>query len=235
METINIKKIIKIIFFIIAILIFFDKLFILLTLSLYFVIQKFIFKKNIENPLTLIKNKINPQKRVNSYLDNTFFKNNQYLLTEKFTNFEPSGNIAANLGNIFKNSNMNFNAYPNVEINTDKPLFNNNKFLPECCLYNSEYSTDKGCPCITPDQQYYLHRRGTNKHKDDLFTSKSDNYYKNIFFSPSLGLKGDKFPFLENNVNYKIKPEPQTDISKNEFYELTNNLSYEFIYENPSK
>ena len=111
-------------------------------------------------------------------------------------------------------------------------MINDNKFLPECCLYNDQYSSDKGCPCITPEQQYYLQRRGINKHKDDIFSYNSNNDYKNIYFSPSLGLKGEKFPYnpltsKKYNIYYKGEPPKQLDSSINEFVNLTNYISSE--------
>ena len=176
---------------------------------------------------------INPDKRINYYMENIGDYNNNYkfsLLKEKFTNFEPSNNIPFHLGSIFKNGGMNFNEYPNVEINVNKPLFNNNKFLPECCLYNNEYSSDRGCPCITPDQQYYLQRRGVNKHKNDFIHDKND--YKNVFFSPTLALKGEKFPFnplidKDYNIHFQKEPPLQVQTEIDEFNKLTNNLSFE--------
>jgi uncharacterized protein (UPF0333 family) len=55
-------------------------------------------------------------------------------------------------------------------INTQtKVILNPNKFLsfnvssPECCQYNSNYSTGAGCLCITPEQMHYLNCRGKNR------------------------------------------------------------------------
>lgn len=149
----------------------------------------------------------------------------------KFTVFEPSGNIAYHFGNKFKNSHMNFKEYPNVEILPNKPFFNNNKFLPECCLYYNDYSSSKGCPCITPDQQYYLQRRGINRHESSL--SQEGESYKNIYYSPTLALNGEEHPFNSltspnNNIYptyYYLKP---SDLSINDFLsKYINNLSYE--------
>lgn len=146
-----------------------------------------------------------------------------------YSTFEPSGNLAYHFGNKFKYSNMNFNAYPNVEINPNKPLFTNNKFLPECCLYYNDYSSSKGCPCITPDQQYYLQRRGINRHESSL--TQEGESYKNIYYSPTLALKGEKFPFnplVSSDYNIYISHEfKPNDLSINEFYSYTNNSSYE--------
>jgi len=233
LKNIKNSKLFKLILSIILVLIIFDKLFILLLLAIYYIIQRFIFNKTPTNPLEYIKKYINPDKRINYYMENIGDYNNNYkfsLLKEKFTNFEPSNNIPFHLGSIFKNGGMNFNEYPNVEINVNKPLFNNNKFLPECCLYNNEYSSDRGCPCITPEQQYYLQRRGVNKHKNDFIHDKND--YKNVFFSPTLALKGEKFPFnpmvdKDYNINFQKEPPLQVQSEIDEFNKLTNNLSFE--------
>ena len=233
LKNIKNSKLFKLILSIILVLIIFDKLFILLLLTIYYIIQRFIFNKTPTNPLEYIKKYINPDKRINYYMENIGDYNNNYkfsLLKEKFTNFEPSNNIPFHLGSIFKNGAMNFNQYPNVEINVNKPLFSDNKFLPECCLYNNEYSSDRGCPCITPEQQYYLQRRGVNKHKNDFIHDKND--YKNVFFSPTLALKGEKFPFnpmvdKDYNINFIKEPPIQVQSKIDEFNKLTNNLSFE--------
>lgn len=127
--------------------------------------------------------------------------------------FESRQNIAHHLSQIFNHSDLNLNAYPNVEIKPGQTLFQDNKFLPECCFYNSQYSTDRGCPCITPDQNYYLQRRGTNKHPSSFIQEKND--YKNLFFSPTSALKGDKVPFIKNNIHFKRDEPPLTDASEN--------------------
>ena len=73
---------------------------------------------------------------------------------------EGFNNIFSKLG---KNSS-DFNIYPNIEQKPHHVIFNKNKFTPECCVLNYEYSSSDGCPCITPEQQYYLQYRG-NKNK----------------------------------------------------------------------
>ena len=227
----NIKnsKFFKIILSILLLIIIFDKLIILTLLTIYYLIQRYIFNKTLTNPLEYIKKNINPDKGINYYLENEYdikFK----LLTENFTNFEPSNNLPFHLGSIFKHSATNFKDYPDVEIYPGKPLFDNNKFLPECCLYNSEYSSDRGCPCITPEQQYYLQRRGINKNKNDFIHDKND--YKNVYFSPTLAFKGEKFPFntiVDNDYNIQFQKEPPQQIQSkiDEFNQLTNNLSFQ--------
>lgn len=151
------------------------------------------------------------------------FNNSNYTIVES------SGNMAYHYGNKFKYNNMNFNAYPNVEIRPDKPLFNNNKFLPECCLYYNDYSSSNGCPCITPEQQYYLQRRGVNRHISSL--TQEGQSYKNVYYSPGLALKDEEFPFnplTSSDYNIYISQEfKPNDLSINEFYNYTNNSSYE--------
>jgi len=130
------------------------------------------------------------------------------------SNFDSSDTVATKLGDIFKDSQFNFNAYPNVEIKPGKQLFQDNKVLPECCFYYSDYSTDRGCPCITPDQQYYLQRRGINRH-DSSFKKDTGNF-KNVFFSPSMALQGEQDPFKKNNVYFKRdNPSLSDDVSAN--------------------
>ena len=147
---------------------------------------------------------------------------------ENFSNFDASSNIPAILGNIFKHPELNLSEYPNVEIKPGERLFTDNKFLPECCFYYSQYSTDRGCPCITPEQQYYLQRRGLNKDPDSFI--KSSNDYQNIFFSPSNALKGNKDAnndleriYKQNNIYFKRDEPPLSDLSINEAYRLLNN------------
>lgn len=233
LKNIKNSKIFKIILSIILLLIIFDKLIILILLTIYYIIQRYIFNKTPTNPLDYIKKYINPDKRIDYYLKNNdnYTNSNKFsLIKENFINFEPSNNIPFHLGSIFKHGSSNFKDYPNVEIDVNKPLFNNNKFLPECCLYNSEYSSDRGCPCITPDQQYYLQRRGINKHKNDFIHDKND--YKNVFFSPTLAIKGEKFPFnpmvdKDYNVYFEKEPPQQVQSKIDEFNQLTNNLSFQ--------
>ena len=147
---------------------------------------------------------------------------NTYLLVndnnkEKFLNIS-NNEYGNSLGMIFKKNELNLNEYPNIKISPGELLFNNNKFLPECCYYYSQYSSDKGCPCITPEQQYYLQRRGLNKHPNSFIQESKD--YKNLFFSPGNTLKG-KESFIKNNV-YINKVKPISDLSINEINKLLN-------------
>tara|TARA_A100001015_G_scaffold139189_1_gene154271 strand:- start:170 stop:784 length:615 start_codon:yes stop_codon:yes gene_type:complete len=154
--------------------------------------------------------------------------NNNNLNT---SNFDSS--VASSLGNIFKYGDLNMNSYPNIKNHLiqsqatfkTRPLFEDNKILPECCLYYSQYSTTHGCPCVTPDQEKYLKMRASNKHKTSFLDNNKD--YKNMFYSITSALKGNSFPFNENldisyNSFYTL-----TDASINEFYTYTNNSSYE--------
>jgi hypothetical protein len=133
---------------------------------------------------------------------------------------------------IFKNTGLNLKSYNNVAIDPRKPLLENNKFLPECCLYNSEYSTSKGCACITPTQQEYLRQRGTNKSASSFI--QDDTKYNNIFFSPTLAIKGDPIPFHKNDTHYIVDFADLTSTKINEFANLTNKLDSELIDYNPS-
>tara|TARA_B110001452_G_scaffold224588_1_gene198224 strand:- start:3303 stop:3896 length:594 start_codon:yes stop_codon:yes gene_type:complete len=176
----NLKTHYKILFYIILLIIIFDKLVIFLLTPGF-------------NKLCEI---------YNSYTKENF-KNLGY------SRFEPPENVAHNLGQIFKNSELNLDEYPNVEIKPGQQIFQDNKFLPECCLYYSQYSTDKGCPCITPEQQQYLSRRGLNK----AGFEKNESDYKNVFFSPTMALKGKTPPFVQNNIYFQ-RDEPEISDSK---------------------
>ena len=125
------------------------------------------------------------------------------------------------LSNIFKHPELNLKSYTNIKIDPEKVLFEDNKFLPECCFYNSEYSSSKGCPCITGDQQNYLSARGTNKSYISFIQNTND--YKNKFFSPTLAFQGNNVPFKTNDEKFIIDYEPITPEKKTEFNSLINN------------
>lgn len=197
----NSFKLLSLILLIILLIFFFSKLCILVTVFLDYITKKQLFSNN-NNSISIVESMSNLEHSI----------------------FEPSGNTANSLGNIFKRSELNLKAYPNAEISSAASLFQTNKFLPECCFYYSQYSTDKGCPCITQEQQYYLQRRGTNKDPSSFIQERRD--YRNLFFSPSMALKGIKNPFIINNVYFKRDQEPPSDISLNEFYSLVNRNSY---------
>ena len=87
-------------------------------------------------------------------------------------------------------------------------------------MYYSHYSSDKGCPCITPEQQNYLQRRGTNR-SSESFIHEFD--LKNMFFSPTNTLKGNKDEiFLNHDTYIKKEPEPLSDASKNYVFSILN-------------
>ena len=150
---------------------------------------------------------------------------------ENMTNFAAPNNIANSLGQIFKRKELNLNEYPNIDIKPGEKLFDNNKFLPECCMYYSSYSTDKGCPCITPEQQYYLQRRGLNRSKNSMsnVVKKNDNQnnYKNVFFSPTMSVKGVKMPFLNHETYFNYAPVDLDSKKQSEFHKMTNLNSFD--------
>jgi len=184
----------KVFTFIIIFVLFFDKATILLVIYLYGLYSHW-------NP----KNKEN-------------YTNNNGLVS---TVFDHSNNTIASLIKVFKHPELNLKSYTNVKIDPTKVLFEDNKFLPECCFYNSEYSTSKGCPCITGDQQNYLNARGTNKSHISFIQTNND--YKNKFFSPTLAFQGADDPFKTNEEHYIIDHEPLAPEKKTEFNSLINN------------
>ena len=147
-----------------------------------------------------------------------FFYINNKITYENYRNLEFSefNKIPNNLNEIFKITNLNLNAYPNVKVKGGEELFKDNKFLPECCIYYSDYSTDKGCPCITGEQQGYLLKRGNNRNTDSFIEGK---YEKTLFFSPSNTFKQDKENiFIKHDLYFKKDEEPLSDASKNYVY-----------------
>jgi hypothetical protein len=185
----------KVFTFIIIFVLIFDKATILLVIYLYG-LYSYWQPKNKEN----------------------YTNNNNALVS---TIFEPSNNTIASLSRVFKHPELNLKSYSNVKIDPTKVLFEDNKFLPECCFYNSEYSTSKGCPCITGDQQNYLNARGTNKSHISFLQTNND--YKNKFFSPTLAFQGAHVPFKTNEEHYIIDHEPLAPEKKTEFNSLINN------------
>ena len=143
--------------------------------------------------------------------------NNNALVTNIF---EPSSNTIALMSSVFKHPELNYKSYTNIKIDPTKVLFEENKFLPECCFYNSEYSSSKGCPCITGDQQYYLNMRGTNK--SNMSVIQTNNDYKNKYFSPTLAFQGAAVPFQTHDSKVITGYEPLTAEKKIEFNNLIN-------------
>ena len=70
-----------------------------------------------------------------------------------------------NINNIIHDKDKNKNKLNSIQ----KVLLNPNKFFnynissPDCCSYNSNYSTSNGCLCITPEQYKFLNSRGGNR------------------------------------------------------------------------
>lgn len=158
----------------------------------------------------------------NRYINNkeNYNNYNNYNNNLETNYYEPSNNTIALLSKVFKHPELNLKSYTNVKIDPEKVLFEDNKFLPECCFYNSEYSSSKGCPCITGDQQNYLNARGTNKSYTSFIQTNND--YKNIYFSPSLAFQGNTTPFHTNDEKFITGYEPLTSEKKNEFNTLIN-------------
>tara|TARA_Y100000591_G_scaffold68554_1_gene56751 strand:- start:20 stop:466 length:447 start_codon:yes stop_codon:yes gene_type:complete len=121
------------------------------------------------------------------YFSRSICKKLSFNNFQPMTNYKSSENFKTNLTDIFKNPEFNLNSYPNVDLKPGQNFLQNNKFLPECCFYYNDYSTDKGCPCITPEQQYYLQRRGLNRDKNSFL--KESNDYTNLYFSPTFAFK----------------------------------------------
>ena len=144
---------------------------------------------------------------------------NNFLATNSSENYYDN---IKELSKVFKHPELNYNSYNNVIIDPEKVFLQDNKFLPECCFYNTEYSTSKGCACISPDQENYLLARGTNKSKISFIQKNND--YKNIYFSPTAVLKESEDPFIKHDTNYIVDYKALDDTKKSEFYKLTNML-----------
>jgi len=194
------SRIIKFLAAIVVFVLIFDKATILFITYIYY---KYIIKNENKN-----ENKEN-------YTNNN---NNNNALESVI--FEPSNNTIALLSKVFEHPELNYKSYNNVKIDPTKVLFEENKFLPECCFYNSEYSSSKGCPCITSDQQYYLNMRGTNKSYMSVIQTNND--YKNKYFSPTLAFQGETDPFKAHDTKFITGYEPLTAEKKNEFNSLIN-------------
>ena len=169
------------------------------------------------------------------FFKSAYIKHKEPFTKLDYTSFDTSYNNSSYnplYSHVFKNTGLNLKSYNNVAIDPTKPLLENNKFLPECCLYNSEYSTSKGCACITPTQQEYLRRRGTNKSASSFL--QDDTNYTNLFFSPTLAIQGDPIPFNKNNTSYILDFENLSSEKINEFANLTNKLDNELINYDPS-
>jgi hypothetical protein len=157
------------------------------------------------------------------------YKNShKHMFTESYNNLLSSNSVQhyydniTELSKVFKHPELNLKSYNDVQIDPAKVFLQDNKFLPECCLYNTDYSTSKGCACISPEQQNYLLARGTNKAL--ISFTQENNDYKNIYFSPTLTLKENTTPFNTHTTNYILDYEPLSVEKKNEFYNHINML-----------
>ena len=199
-ERLRNSRIAKIILGIFLLIIIFDKLIILGIISIYYLIQKVILGNEVSNPLEIIKKYTN--KNIKEEYNNLNINN---VINE---------NISNKLSNIFKEDKYILGEYANNKV------LKSNNFLPECCMYYSDYSTDKGCACITPEQQNYLQRRGLNRNKDS-FIHEYD--LKEFIFSPTNSLKGNKDDiFVKHNIYINKGPVELSDSSINEVYSLLN-------------
>jgi hypothetical protein len=155
------------------------------------------------------------------------YKNShKHMSTESYNNLLSSNSVQhyydniTELSKVFKHPELNLKSYNDVQIDQKKVFLQDNKFLPECCLYNTDYSTSKGCACISPEQQNYLLARGTNKAL--ISFTQENNDYKNIYFSPTLTLKKNTTPFNTHTTDYIVDYEPLSVEKKNEFYNHIN-------------
>ena len=162
------------------------------------------------------------------YAYENYKNSNKNMNLENYNNF--LSNISTDnyydnireLSKIFKHPERNINSYNDVSIAPEKVFLQDNKFLPECCFYNTEYSTSKGCACITPEQENYLLARGKNK--SYLSFIQEDDEYKNIYFSPTAVLKQNESQFIKHDTNYIVDYGPLNANKISEFYSLTNLL-----------
>jgi hypothetical protein len=190
-------KIMKILVAIIIFVLIFDKFTIFLITGLIYAYENY---KNSNKNMNL--------ENYNNFLSNTSTDNYYDNISE--------------LSKIFKHPERNINSYNDVSIAPEKVFLQDNKFLPECCFYNTEYSTSKGCACITPEQENYLLARGKNK--SYLSFIQEDDEYKNIYFSPTAVLKQNESQFIKHDTNYIVDYGPLNANKISEFYSLTNLL-----------
>lgn len=183
-------KIMKVFVAIIIFVLIFDKLTIFLVLLAINGYEN--YKNSHKNKTSENYNNLSSRSAIENYYDNT-----------------------SELAKIFKHPELNLNSYNDVLIDPEKVFLQGNKFLPECCFYNSEYSTSKGCACITPEQENYLLARGKNK--SYLSFIQENDEYKNIYFSPTSVLKQNESQFIKHDTNYIVDYGP-LDVGKlNEF------------------
>lgn len=189
------NKIMKVFVAIIIFVLIFDKLTIFLVMTAIYGFEN--YKKSHKNKTSENYNNLSSRSVVENYYDNI-----------------------SELSKVFKHPELNYNSYNDVAINPEKVFLEGNKFLPECCFYNSEYSTSKGCACITPEQENYLLARGKNK--SYLSFIQENDEYKNIYFSPTSTLKQNESQFINHDTNYIVEHEPINADKINEFNGLIN-------------
>jgi hypothetical protein len=179
-------KIMKVFVAIIIFVLIFDKL------TIFLVLLAINYYNSHKNKTSENYNNLSSRSAIENYYDNT-----------------------SELAKVFKHPELNLNSYNDVLIDPEKVFLQGNKFLPECCFYNSEYSTSKGCACITPEQENYLLARGKNK--SYLSFIQENDEYKNIYFSPTSVLKQNESQFVKHDTNYIVDYGP-LDVNKlNEF------------------
>ena len=188
-------KIMKILVGIIVFVLIFDKFTLFVVMGIIHIFES--YKNSHKNKTTEDYNNLLSSNSVQHYYDN---------ITE--------------LSKVFKHPELNLTSYNDVQIDPEKVFLQDNKFLPECCFYNSEYSTSKGCACITPEQENYLLARGTNK--SYLSFIQEDDEYKNIYFSPTSVLKQNESPFITHSTDYIVDYPILNVEKKNEFNNLIN-------------
>jgi hypothetical protein len=153
----------------------------------------------------------------NSHKNKSAETYNNYLSNNSVQNYYDN---ITEMSKVFKHPELNLNSYNDVQIDPEKVFLQDNKFLPECCLYNTDYSTSKGCACISHEQQNYLLARGTNKALISFAQEKND--YKNIYFSPTLAFQENANPLKSHTTNYIVDYPTLNVEKKNEFNNLIN-------------
>uniref|UniRef100_A0A6C0H4F9 Uncharacterized protein n=1 Tax=viral metagenome TaxID=1070528 RepID=A0A6C0H4F9_9ZZZZ len=184
-------KIMKVFVAIIIFVLIFDKL------TIFLVLLAINYYNSHKNKTSENYNNLSSRSAIENYYDNT-----------------------SELAKVFKHPELNLNSYNDVLIDPEKVFLQGNKFLPECCFYNSEYSTSKGCACITPEQENYLLARGKNK--SYLSFIQENDEYKNIYFSPTSVLKQNESQFVKHDTNYIVDYGPLNVNKLNEFNGLIN-------------
>ena len=168
----------------------YNKIFLILLL-LIIIFHKLLFKLSVDL-------KILSKQTYNSFFN--YFKNVEGYHGLNYSKYNDN-NLQDSISNIFKNNENKYNldSYPNVEINPNKPLLLHNNVLPECCLYDNQYSSSNGCPCITPEQSQYLKNRGLSY----LESTTDISYTQNVYFSPTQTFKQKNQQFVDFNKEYK--------------------------------